>query len=228
MDRAQFECLENYMNSCMGDSAHDREHIYRVLYAALMIAETEPNVNLDVLVSACLLHDIGRKEQFENPNLCHAQVGGAKAYHFLMAQGFGEELAGHVKSCIETHRYRENNQPQSLEAKILFDADKLDATGTMGIARTLLYQGHEAEPLYTRLANGEICDGTQSQTPSFFREYKYKLEKLYQRFYTQKGKELAVARQKTAVGFYEAMLEEVREIHGAGRLAVEAFLRKQD
>ena len=75
MKQDTYSLLENYMLSCMGDSAHDKEHVYRVLYMALEIAKTEKNVDYDVLVCACLLHDIGRKEQFENPRLCHAQVG---------------------------------------------------------------------------------------------------------------------------------------------------------
>lgn len=67
------------MLCCMEDTAHDKEHIYRVLYNALEIAKTENNVNYDVLIAACLLHDIGRKEQFENTALCHAIVGSEKA-----------------------------------------------------------------------------------------------------------------------------------------------------
>ncbi len=224
MNAETFQLLKEYMCTCMEDSAHDREHIDRVLHTALVIAETEPSVDLDVLICACLLHDIGRSAQFENPKLCHAQVGGEKAYYFLLENGFEEGFANHVRECIVTHRYRENNPPQSLEAKILFDADKLDVAGAMGIARTLLYQGYVSTPLYTRLPNGEISDGTQSQEPSFFREYKYKLENLYDRFYTQRGKNLALKRQETAIRFYESMLGEVREIQGAGTEILEAFL----
>ncbi len=228
MDRTQFEMVEQYMLSCMGDSAHDREHVRRVLHTALVIAGTEPSANLDVLVCACLLHDIGRKEQFETPGLCHAQVGGEKAYRFLVEHGFGEPFANHVRECIAAHRFRENSPPQSLEAKILFDADKLDVAGAIGIARTLLYQGYVSVPLYTRLPNGEISDGTQSREPSFFQEYKYKLENLYDRFYTEKGRAMALARKKTAVSFYEAMLREIRDIHGVGTEAMEAFLSQRD
>ena len=74
MDKRTFCLLENYMLSCMEDSAHDKEHIYRVLYNALEIAKNESKVDYDILICACLLHDIGRKEQFENPQLCHAQI----------------------------------------------------------------------------------------------------------------------------------------------------------
>ncbi len=59
MKKEMFTLLESYMLSCMGDSAHDKEHVYRVLYHALEIAKEEKGVDYDVLVSACLLHDIG-------------------------------------------------------------------------------------------------------------------------------------------------------------------------
>ena len=176
MEKQTFTLLENYMRSCMKDGAHDQEHIYRVLYSALEIARTEDNVNLDVLIAACLLHDIGRKEQFENPQVCHATVGGEKAFHFLLENRFEEEFARQVKHCIQTHRFRKNIFPQSIEAKILFDADKLDAAGAIGIARTLIYMGIVTEPLYTLLPNGEVSDGANDTTPSFFQEYKFKLE----------------------------------------------------
>ena len=79
MTKEIYDMLEGYMLSCMTDSAHDPEHIYRVLYSALEIAKTEENVDYDVLIAACLLHDVGRKEQFENPALCHAEEGAEKA-----------------------------------------------------------------------------------------------------------------------------------------------------
>lgn len=108
MTRETYSLLENYMLSCMDDSAHDCEHVYRVLYHALEIAKTITDVDYDVLIAACLLHDIGRKEQFEDPALCHAAVGSEKAFAFLMAQGFDAEYAGRVRDCIKTHRYRES------------------------------------------------------------------------------------------------------------------------
>lgn len=216
MDKQTFSLLEDYMLSCMKDSAHDKEHIYRVLYHAMTIAKTEENVNYDVLIAACLLHDIGRKEQYENPKLCHAMVGGERAYRFLKENGFAEGFALHVKQCIQSHRYRQNNPPQSLEAKILFDADKLDAVGAMGIARTLLYQGIVGDPLYTYRSDGRISNGEQDHTPSFFREYKFKLEKLYDRFYTEKAIEIAKERQLAAASFYNCLLNEVESIRESG------------
>ena len=61
MNHDTFAKIEQYMQKCMQDSAHDKEHIYRVLYTALDIAGFEQGINRDVLVIACLLHDIGRE-----------------------------------------------------------------------------------------------------------------------------------------------------------------------
>ena len=148
-----YRTLETYMLSCMDDSAHDAEHVYRVLYNALEIAKAESETNYDVLIAACLLHDIGRIDQINDPTLCHAAVGSEKAYHFLLEQGMEETFAAQVKHCIRTHRFRKNMLPQTLEAKILFDADKLDVVGAIGIARTLMYRGTLTEPLH-REASG--------------------------------------------------------------------------
>ena len=201
MNKEMYSLLESYMLSCMEDSAHDKEHVYRVLYQALEIARTENNVDYDVLITACLLHDIGRKEQFENPSLCHAAVGSDKAYYFLVEHGFETSYAEQVKHCIQTHRFRRNSPPQSPEAKILFDADKLDATGAMGIARTLIYKGIVSDPLYSVSPDGTVLTGENDTEPSFFQEYKYKLEKLYSQFYTVRATEIAHERQRAAVDF---------------------------
>ena len=217
MTKEIYNCIERYMLSCMEDSAHDKEHIYRVLYNALEIAKTEENVEYDVLIAACLLHDIGRREQFENPTVCHAVVGGEKACCFLMENGFNEEFSQKVKHCIQTHRFRKSMQPESLEAKILFDADKLDVTGALGIARTLMYQGNVGESIYNVLPSGEISDGEQDTAPSFFREYKFKLEKLYDKFYTIKGAQLAQERRGIAVAFYESLYQEVNVGYTSGQ-----------
>jgi len=217
LTKENYDLIENYMLSCMDDSAHDREHIYRVLYNALEIAEAEEKVDYDVLIAACLLHDIGRREQFEDPSVCHAAVGGEKAFRFLMENGFGEEFSRKVKHCIQTHRFRKSMQPESVEAKILFDADKLDVTGALGIARTLMYKGNVAEPIYHVLPGGEISDGTQDTAPSFFREYKFKLEKLYDKFYTAKGAQLAQARREIAAAFYESLYREVNLGYTSGQ-----------
>ena len=213
MTRENYLLWENYMQSCMEDSAHDKEHVYRVLYTALDIARTEREVDYDVLICACLLHDVGRKEQFLNPKLCHAREGARKACEFLMENHFAEDFIVHVRDCIITHRFRSDAPPQSLEAKILFDADKIDVTGAIGIARTLLYKGQVSEPLYSLRSDGQVSDGTDDDRESFFHEYKFKLEGIYDSFYTKRGKEIAEGRRAAAAGFYKNLLRETGEAY---------------
>lgn len=224
MTTTDYKKIEAYMHDCMLESAHDREHVYRVLYTALEIAESEQAVDFDVLLAACLLHDIGRLEQNQNPTLDHAEVGAHKARAFLAENGFSETFCARVADCIYTHRFRSSRPPETIEAKILFDADKLDATGAMGIARTLSYRTAVDEPLYTLCADGTVCDGTGDAPPSFFQEYKFKLERLYDRFYTERGKALALERRAAAPSFYESLLAEVRAALNGGEQRVRLHL----
>ena len=220
-----YKSLETFMLSCMDDSAHDSEHVYRVLYNALAIAREEKDADYDILIAACLLHDIGRIDQIRDPSLCHAQVGSEKAYRFLLESGMDEAFAQQVRHCIVTHRFRKNLPPQTLEAKILFDADKLDVTGAIGIARTLMYRGTLTEPLYRHLPDGTISDGSEDIGHSFFREYKFKLEKLYDRFFTATGAALARERQAIARDYYESLYREVSHGYTEGQKELSRLLR---
>ena len=115
-----------------------------------------------------------------------------------------------------------------MEAKILFDADKLDVSGAVGIARTLIYRGTVGEPIYSVLSDGTVSDGTDDTESSFFKEYKFKLEKLYDKFYTQRGWELAKNRRKHAVEFYGNLLGEVRESYEKGRERLSEIIMPSD
>ena len=214
MNRQTFSLLEGYMLSCMKDSAHDREHVYRVLNNAVEIAGSEPSVDWDVLIAAALLHDISRPEQIADSRIDHASHGAEKAYSFLTAQGFPQDFCSHVRACIRTHRFRKTEPPSTLEARILFDADKLDVCGAIGIARTLEYNGETGRPIYTRDETGAISDGTGDAADSFFREYKFKLEGICEHFLTEKGRQLAIKRHGAALAYYEALLSEIRQDKG--------------
>lgn len=219
MSQSEYRQMEAHVRRVLsGDAAHDLEHVYRVLGNALRIAQTEPDCDLRVLAAACLLHDIGRPAQNQNPALCHAWVGAELARDYLIQSGWPRESADRVADAIFTHRFRSGNPPKSLEAKILFDADKLDVCGALGVARTLMYQGHHRQPLY------ETRDGHILQTggDSFVNEYNRKLRRLYGGFLTQEGARLAAGRKRAAEAYYQALMEEVefgRE--GLNRLELE-------
>ena len=213
--KKEFEEIEDFMKQCMRTGAHDCEHVYRVLYAAMDIASWETAVDYDVLIAACLLHDIGRAEE-EISGVCHAKTGAVKAYQYLVDRHWEEEKAARVKACIAAHRYGGGQQPESVEAKILFDADKLDTTGALGAARTLLYKGELRQPLYLVEKDGRISDGSGDTEESFFQEYKRKLEKLYDGFYTVKGTKLAGERRQAAEVFYRNVKKEAEAVRDSG------------
>ena len=96
MDQKTYRTIEEYMLSFMKDAAHDPMHIYRVLYQALQIAKGYPEVNQDILIASCLLHDIGRMKQFQNSQLCHAEEGGKMAYEFMRSLGWNEKDCKHI------------------------------------------------------------------------------------------------------------------------------------
>lgn len=183
--------IEQYMLVNTGDSAHDADHIYRVLNHALIIAK-EYDVNEDVLVAACLLHDIGRPAQYADPRVCHAQIGSEMAYEFLKELAWNEDDCQHVKHCILTHRFRNDLRPETIEAKILYDADKLDVCGALGIARTLQYEGKMNYSLQ-----------------EFLSEYDRKLIKLYDLFYTETGKQMAANGKKLLTMFYNELKDQL-------------------
>lgn len=214
MERKTYALLDDYMNACMRDAAHDREHVYRVLNNAVLIAKDEKDVNWDVLIASVLLHDISRPEQLADPKVDHALHGAEKAYAFLHAHGFDAEFCDRVRRCIRTHRFRKSDQPDTLEAKILFDADKLDVAGAIGIARTLQYSGETGRPIYTRDEQGRISDGTGDTADSFFKEYKFKLEGICSHFLTASGRRLAQQRHAAAMAYYVALLRDVRDEDG--------------
>lgn len=210
MTHAEYTALEAYMLSCMSDSAHDAQHVYRVLGAALEIARHEGGADMDILIAACLLHDIAREAQFADPGIDHALEGGCRAYAFLMGRGWREVRARAVQACIVTHRYRKSRPPEGLEAKILFDADKLDVCGAIGIARTLIYEGTAGEPMYKLDAAGRIIDTPDdADVTSFFQEFSYKLTAVYDSFYTERAGEMAAGRRAAAFAFRDALRREV-------------------
>ena len=153
------------------DYAHGKEHVYRVLANALDIMEhIDDKCDIDILIVSSLLHDIGRVDQKKKLDVCHAEIGSKKAYEYLLAAGWEESRAQLVSNAILTHRQKKKRQANSTEARILYDADKLDSLGLIGIARMLMYGGMIDEPLYVLDKDGNIItESTLNEKSSFFR-----------------------------------------------------------
>ena len=211
IDKSKLRKIQEYAISEMsGDVIHDSLHIDRVLCHALTIAHNLNEIDNEVLIVSCWLHDIGRKQMESNSQLCHAAKGSEIAYIFLKQIGLSECFCIHVRDCMATHRFRTNNIPTTLEAKILYDADKLDAIGALGIARSMIHIGRFGHPIYTIDNENKVEVGvSMEKTKTFFYEYQYKLSNIFDSLYTDKAKELAIKRKMIMEEFYNALLAEI-------------------
>jgi len=119
-----------------------------------------------------------------------------------------------VLHCIRAHRFRnQEEEPQTLEAKVLFDADKIDAIGAVGIARAVSYAVRAGMDVYAApseqyLSTGELLPG-ESQSVSH--EYLYKLRHLKDRMFTKTGRSLAEKRHDLMVTYFDGWLDEIGE-----------------
>ena len=117
-----------------------------------------------------------------------------------------------VQHCILTHRFRAGSSPESLEAKVLFDADKLDAIGAIGAARALAYAVLDGQPLYAEPSPRFREDyQTEPDEPyTAYHEFIFKLSRIRERLQTESGKALAEARHAFMAEFFEQLGAEVR------------------
>jgi len=187
--------------------SHDWDHTERVYRLCLRIGRKE-RADLDVLRLAALLHDIGREEEDRsNGRICHATRGAVLALKILSNNGIDEQRSARVVRCIETHRYRGRLVPDSLEGKILFDADKLDSIGAVGIGRAFLFAGEVG----ARLHDPEIeVRRTKPYTKedTAYREFLVKLSNIKDRMFTAEGKQIALERHKFMTGFFDRLNKE--------------------
>jgi uncharacterized protein len=178
------------------DAAHDFDHVLRVLNNALKIAETE-TADRDILQTAVLLHDIARADQTRT-GVDHALEGARRARTIL--HDAPPAFVDAVCHAIEAHRFRANNPPLTIEAKILYDADKLDSMGAVGVARVFAYAGSHNSRLWAE-------DDAGDHTP--LQEYRVKLIKLKDKLITASARRIAEERHTYMVQFFERMAMEI-------------------
>ncbi len=208
MDLNIDEARELYRDA---DSGHDFDHILRVLLVAERLAEEE-GADREIVRAAVLLHDIARLEEdrADDPNLDHAEMAASYAHRFLRAKGASDEFANRVADAIASHRFRGTRRPTTLEAKILFDADKLDALGAIGVARSYAIAGRFRQRLYSEPASDAIALRGQlhaNHTP--LAEYAVKLSKLPEQMHTATARRLAEERRQFMADFFERLKREV-------------------
>lgn len=190
------------------DTVHDFEHIMRVYRMAQYLSLHE-GANLEIVLTAALLHDAGgngfdstiaRKEH----HLRSAEFAGS----VLKVYNYAPDQIEQIQHCIRSHRFRSmEEKPNSIEAKILFDADKLDSIGAIGIARAIAYAVGSGKPIFYPPSEQFLITGiTLPEEPhSAYHEYIYKLCKIKDRLFTDSGKLIAEERHQFMSAYFEKL-----------------------
>ena len=196
------------------DPVHDFDHVLRVYRIAKRLAEAE-GADLEIVRAAALLHDSqgsapgGEGEARAGHHLASADF----ARQVLTQKGWTEPKIKAVQHCILAHRFRgDENAPETIEAQVLFDADKLDVLGAIGAARTIAYAALDGQPSYAEPSEHFLRTGEKEpgEPHSSYHEFLFKLRKVKARMFTPSGKALAEARHAYLVNFYAQLQAEVR------------------
>ena len=196
------------------DPVHDFDHVLRVYRIAERLADAE-GADLDIVRAAALLHDsVGSAPGGEgNARAEHHIASAAFAGEVLAQKGWPEEKIKAVQHCIRGHRFRgKEDKPETLEAQVLFDADKLDVLGAIGAARSIAYAALDGQPSYAEPSEQFLRTGKKEpgEPHSSYHEFLFKLQKVKGRMFTPSGKALAEARHAYLVEFYAQLQAETR------------------
>jgi len=176
------------------DDIHGFLHVERILNLCLQLGK-HLDANLLILEIAALMHDIGRKYKNEtSSSKNHAELSAEMAFKFLNSYDFklSQDDFDNIIHCIRSHSFSNKSNPQTLEAKILSDADKLDALGAIGLYRTISF---------TIMNKGGIKEVIE--------HLENKILKLKDQLYLDASKEIAKERQKIIIDFYNEIKDEI-------------------
>jgi uncharacterized protein len=139
----RFEMLSRADES---DSSHGLDHIKRVVASAKHLAAVE-GARLEIVVPAAWLHDCVTVEK-SSPDLARASTLAAEqARAYLEDLGYPKTLLAEIYHCVQAHSFSAGVSPKSLEAKVVQDADRLDALGAIGVARAFMVGGRLGRPI---------------------------------------------------------------------------------
>jgi len=191
---------------------HDFTHVERVRTLAKRIGRAE-GADLFVVEVAALLHDISRAEEMrQGGGFCHAEHGAGEARIVLGRLGFDADFVDRVAHCIGTHRKRKGAAPESIEAKVLFDADKLDSIGAIGIGRAFLFAGRVGAALYSGKEAEHAKDPKRyeyTEDDTAVLEYEAQLKRIKDRLLTGAGRKIARERSAFMKAFFRQFAREV-------------------
>ncbi|MGH8419990.1 MAG: HD domain-containing protein [Pseudomonas sp.] len=192
------------------DGSHDISHLHRVWSNVCAIRNKEGGDH-QILLAATLLHDCVSVEKNSPLRSSASRLAAAKATELLAEMGWDEERIQAVAHAIEAHSYSANITPTTLEAKILQDADRLDAIGMLGVARLFYVSGRMGSYLYDPAdphAQNRPLDDKRYAVDHF----KAKVFSLAEGFQTSTGKQMAQVRHERAERFLLEFMDEIGQI----------------
>jgi uncharacterized protein len=193
------------------DPVHGFDHVLRVYWMAELIARQE-GADLEIVRAAVLLHDAQEaSDTAPVERASHHQASADFARRVLEMEGWQAERIAAVEHCIRAHRFRdESEQPETLEAQVLFDADKLDAIGATGVARAVAFAARLGMPAYAPPSESFVRSGTlePGELHSAYHEYLFKLSKLKDRMHTRTAWRIAAERHAVMADYFEQLIAE--------------------
>ncbi|MDD1966040.1 HD domain-containing protein [Pseudomonas putida] len=189
------------------DGSHDVSHLHRVWSNVCAIRDKEGGDH-QILLAATLLHDCVAVEKNSPFRASASRLAAAKASELLAEMGWDEERTQAVAHAIEAHSYSANITPTTLEAKILQDADRLDAIGMVGVARLFYVSGRMGSHLYDP-ADPQSLRRELDDKRFAVDHFTTKIFTLAQGFQTRPGREMAQVRHERAKRFLREFMEEI-------------------
>jgi len=196
------------------DAAHDYEHLKRVMTLADTIAAREGG-DLPTIWAAVALHDIGQARE-----ACfggdHAVIGAELSVELLRGTSFPQQSIPTVQQAILDHRLTGGNVPESIEGRVLYDADKLDALGAMGIGRLYCITGRYNQKVYSPVPDDVVLPVNPTVVRNMRRrpdyspyiEFQLLFENLPDRMTTDIGREMARERFAFMEEFFTRLKKE--------------------
>ncbi len=181
--------IEFSRKTMSSNPSHGFDHVLRVVKFCETLGREE-DADMEILLPAAYLHDIARDLEDRDPSLDHSKYGAKTACEFLKT--LGNRKADEIAYTIEVHRFSTGIVPKTLEAKILQDADRLDALGAIGIYRTIFHSAGSGREL--------------SETINHFEK---KILKLKDMMNTESAKKIAVKRHEIVCRFVQSLKEDL-------------------
>lgn len=196
------------------DPVHGFDHVLRVYRMAERLALVE-GADVEIVRAAALLHDA------EGSATAGGEIGRSNHHHasaefarqVLESENWPPERIAAVLHCIRAHRFRDNSEPpHTLEAKILFDADKLDVIGAIGVVRTVAFDVVIGQPVYFEPSQHFLSTGEKEpgEPHSSYHEYLFKLSRIKDQLFTPAARSLAEGRHQFMAEFFTRLAAEDR------------------